>query len=111
MDAMSGSQLVTTVTRSAGDLKSYSFDEVAAHDKPDDCWLVVSGQVYNVTDFVPTHPGGNMIYVNAGKDSTFLFESYHPSYVRWGVGHQTEKLCKLFWAASERLLNCCRDLL
>ena len=52
--------------------------EVAAHHTPDDCWVVVNGGVYDVTSFVPRHPGGAMIYVKAGGDCTQLFESYHP---------------------------------
>ena len=35
-------------------------------------------RVYDVTKFVPRHPGGNMIHVNAGGECTALFESYHP---------------------------------
>ncbi|KAH9301278.1 hypothetical protein KI387_012861, partial [Taxus chinensis] len=35
---------------------------------------------------VPHHPGGNLIFVRAGQDSTQLFESYHPFYVRKLLG-------------------------
>ncbi|GMH39558.1 hypothetical protein BSKO_07456 [Bryopsis sp. KO-2023] len=56
----------------------FTFAEVSKHNQADDCWMVVSGKVYDVTKFVPRHPGGNMIYVNAGKDATNLFDSYHP---------------------------------
>jgi len=38
----------------------------------------VHDRVYDVTKFVPKHPGGNMIHVNAGGECTALFESYHP---------------------------------
>ncbi len=31
---------------------------VALHNKQSDCWLVVSGNVYDVTAFLPVHPGG-----------------------------------------------------
>lgn len=62
--------------------RKISFEEVSKHNRADDCWMVVSGKVYDVTKFVPRHPGGNMIYVNAGKDSTHLFDSYHPASAR-----------------------------
>lgn len=32
---------------------------------------------------VPKHPGGSLIFVKAGQDSTQLFDSYHPLYVRY----------------------------
>jgi cytochrome b involved in lipid metabolism len=28
------------------------------HAKPDDCWIVVNGKVYDLTTFAPNHPGG-----------------------------------------------------
>lgn len=29
--------------------KQYSLQEIARHDKPDDCWLIVRGKVYDVS--------------------------------------------------------------
>ena len=58
--------------------RKYTFNEVEKHSTPDDCWLIVHGKVYDVTAFVPRHPGGNMIWVKAGGDCTQLFDSYHP---------------------------------
>lgn len=34
----------------------YSLSEVAQHASLDDCWLVVEGAVYDVSDYVPRHP-------------------------------------------------------
>merc|ERR1712151_1154961 len=34
--------------------------EVAKHITKDDCWVVVSGQVLNVTKFLGEHPGGEL---------------------------------------------------
>ncbi|KAJ7570410.1 hypothetical protein O6H91_01G118800 [Diphasiastrum complanatum] len=62
-------------------LKKYSRKEVALHETPKDCWLVIDGKVYDVTKWVPKHPGGSLIHVRAGQDSTYLFNSYHPLYV------------------------------
>lgn len=63
-------------------LHVYSSQEVFKHNTPQDCWLIIWDKVYNVTSWIPQHPGGSLIFVNAGKDSTQLFESYHPLYVR-----------------------------
>ena len=32
--------------------------EIAAHNSPSDCWVVIHGQVYDVTEFLTRHPGG-----------------------------------------------------
>jgi len=56
----------------------FSLKEVSCHSTPADCWIVVRGKVYDVSRWVPHHPGGPLIYVAAGKDCTQLFESYHP---------------------------------
>ena len=56
----------------------YTVDDVSKHDRENDCWVIVHDRVYDVTTFVPKHPGGNMIRVNAGGECTALFESYHP---------------------------------
>lgn len=56
------------------------FEEVAKHTSADDCWVVVRNKVYNMTSFLPDHPGGPQIIIkNAGKDVTKLFEATHPA--------------------------------
>ena len=57
--------------------KLYTWDEIVKHDKVNDCWLVIHGKVYDVTKWVPHHPGGKIIYDGAGGDSTGFWESYH----------------------------------
>jgi fatty acid desaturase/cytochrome b involved in lipid metabolism len=63
-------------------LKKYTLEDVSRHNTPADCWLVIWGKVYDVTSWIPNHPGGSLIHVKAGQDSTQLFDSYHPLYVR-----------------------------
>merc|ERR1712063_247329 len=53
--------------------------EVAKHTTKDDCWVVVAGQVLNVTNFLSEHPGGELaILTFAGKDATEEFNMIHP---------------------------------
>merc|ERR1712039_1168581 len=53
--------------------------EVAKHISKTDCWVVVSGQVLNVTKFLGEHPGGELaILTFAGKDATEEFNMIHP---------------------------------
>ena len=63
--------------------KTFSLAFVASHSTPTDCWVVVRNKVYDVTAWVPQHPGGALIYINAGNDCTQLFDSYHPLYARY----------------------------
>ncbi|KAI9484612.1 FAD binding domain-containing protein [Zychaea mexicana] len=56
----------------------YSVEEVAKHNKPEDCWVIVNGQVLNVTDFLSEHPGGKKaILIYAGRDATEEFNMLH----------------------------------
>ncbi|KAJ5902606.1 Cytochrome b2 [Penicillium taxi] len=52
---------------------------VAEHNTKDSCWVIVHGKAYDVTDFLPEHPGGQKIILKyAGKDATEAFEPIHP---------------------------------
>ncbi|EXJ81312.1 hypothetical protein A1O3_07602 [Capronia epimyces CBS 606.96] len=51
--------------------------------KGKDAWTVYNGKVYNITPYVPFHPGGKgEIMRGAGKDSVKLFMEVHP-WVNW----------------------------
>merc|ERR1712066_1028109 len=57
----------------------YTMEEVAKHTSKSDCWVVVAGQVLNVTNFLSEHPGGELaILTFAGKDATEEFNMIHP---------------------------------
>ncbi|KAJ4156896.1 Cytochrome b2, mitochondrial precursor [Fusarium falciforme] len=53
--------------------------EVAEHNNADSCWVIVHGKAYDVTEFLPEHPGGKKIILKyAGKDATEEYEPIHP---------------------------------
>ncbi|GAD92858.1 mitochondrial cytochrome b2, putative [Paecilomyces variotii No. 5] len=53
--------------------------EIAKHDNKDSCWVIVHGKAYDVTEFLPEHPGGQKIILKyAGKDATEEFDPIHP---------------------------------
>lgn len=54
-------------------------DEIARHKSADSCWVVINGVAYDVTDFLPEHPGGAGIILRyAGRDATAEYEPVHP---------------------------------
>ena len=58
--------------------KTYTVEEVAAHNKKDDIWVIIDGQVLDVTNFLPDHPGGEKaIILYAGRDATEEFNMLH----------------------------------
>ncbi|CAH6721109.1 fumarate reductase 1 [[Candida] jaroonii] len=58
--------------------KQFTMDDIAKHNKPDDCWCVVKGVVLDLTSFLDDHPGGKQSILNfAGKDATTNFEMLH----------------------------------
>uniref|UniRef100_A0A6B2L7X9 Cytochrome-b5 reductase n=1 Tax=Arcella intermedia TaxID=1963864 RepID=A0A6B2L7X9_9EUKA len=55
-----------------------TWEELRMHSKPDDCWTVVRGVVYNITDYVYYHPGGaEELLRGAGRDCTELYDEFH----------------------------------
>lgn len=58
--------------------KQFTVDEVAAHNKNDDCWVIIRDKVYDVSKFLEDHPGGaDSIMLYAGGDATEQFEIMH----------------------------------
>lgn len=58
-------------------LPTYSMEEVRKHSTPDDCWMVIENNIYNVTDFIKKHPGGKIITHFGGCDATDAFYAFH----------------------------------
>ncbi|KAL3468295.1 FMN-dependent dehydrogenase-domain-containing protein [Aspergillus heterothallicus] len=58
--------------------KLLSTHEILSHQTPDDCWIVVDNQVWDVTTFVEKHPGGPAIILKyAGRDATKAYSEVH----------------------------------
>ena len=52
--------------------------DIAGHNTADDLWTVVDGEVYDLTDFAPEHPGGLGILLRyAGRDATAAYAAVH----------------------------------
>jgi len=54
--------------------------EIDKHNSKTSCWVVIHGKVYDLTSFLPEHPGGSDIILKyAGRDATKAFDPIHPS--------------------------------
>ena len=41
-------------------------------------WTVIDGDVYDITNYIPMHPGGaKKINLGVAKDSTVMFHKFH----------------------------------
>jgi len=54
--------------------RRFSNDEVAVHRGADDAWIVVDGEVYDVTEFLQSHPGGPEVSETAIPDPFLAVE-------------------------------------
>lgn len=59
--------------------KKLTGQEVSKHSSRESCWVIIHQRVYDVTDFLPDHPGGpEVILKYAGRDATGEYEPIHP---------------------------------
>ena len=71
----------------AQQVRQITAEEVAQHNTPEDCWLVIEGKVYDVTPFASEHPGGpELMTDHAGKSSEDVTEDFedaeHSTYAK-----------------------------
>lgn len=53
-------------------------DEVSKNNTPDSLWCIIDHRVYDLTDFLDAHPGGNVVLQQyAGIDATSAFYNLH----------------------------------
>lgn len=76
-------------------MSKLSTDDVAKHNTDKDVWVIIDGNVLDVTNFLKDHPGGKKaIMLYAGKDATEEFEMLHPPKVikKYGIDTGAVKL-------------------
>lgn len=53
-----------------------TLDEVAKHNQPQDCWIIINNQVYGVSEYLALHPGGaGEITPYCGQDATQAYNT------------------------------------
>lgn len=56
-------------------LPTFTRDDVELHATSNDCYVTVGDNVYDVTDFIESHPGGpELVLEHAGKDITSILK-------------------------------------
>ena len=56
----------------------YTLTQVAVHNSATSCWSAINGNVYDLTNWVNSHPGGRAtILMICGKDGSPLFNNQH----------------------------------
>jgi len=75
-DAMKERRRRLKPSREKSGTRTITLDEVSWHDAADDCWLVICDYVYDCTEFLRNHPGGQDVLMEyAGRDATLAFVS------------------------------------
>ena len=53
------------------ELRTFTREEVKKNNTEDSLWIIVDHRVYDMTDYVDAHPGGNVVLQQvAGEDAT-----------------------------------------
>lgn len=57
---------------------TFTLEQIAAHNTRESCWSAINGVVYDLTSWIPNHPGGEKRILNiCGIDGTISFNGKH----------------------------------
>ncbi|MDO9598948.1 MAG: cytochrome b5 domain-containing protein [Azoarcus sp.] len=63
--------LDTPLPEAATTERQWSTADVARHHTADDCWMIIDGQVYDFSAYVPEHPSNPALFIPwCGKEAT-----------------------------------------
>ncbi|MEM0476234.1 MAG: cytochrome b5-like heme/steroid binding domain-containing protein [Candidatus Aenigmatarchaeota archaeon] len=84
-------QIQTSTGQETKKLNFYTIEEISKHNSQENCWTVIRGKVYDLTQWIDKHPGGaDKILSICGKDGTQAFVQKH------GDKEKPEKILKEF---------------
>lgn len=59
---------------------TYTKDQVATHNSATSCWSIIDAKVYDLTNWIEKHPGGQQAILGmCGTDGTVAFRGQHDS--------------------------------
>lgn len=69
-----------TPTPTQSGLKTFTKADVALHNIETDCWTYVDNKIYDLSKWLPEHPGGAaLVLVMCGVDGAAAFRDHHRS--------------------------------
>lgn len=73
------SETANNQDNSNSSVSAFSMSEISKHNNKNDCWLLIDGKVYDITDFFGSHPGGNgVMEATCGTDATVAYATKDP---------------------------------
>ena len=66
-------QITAPTEQQTEQIRQITASEVAEHSTKSDCWTIINGNVYDITAYIPRHPGSDNILSACGKDGTAFF--------------------------------------
>ncbi len=68
----------TTPDTTGVTLKTYTSTDVSSHNSKTSCWSIINGSVYDLSSWVPQHPGGERAILSiCGVDGSASFNGQH----------------------------------
>jgi len=78
----SGNSVVNSnSTLTKNNTETLTVENIAKHSTPNDCYLIINNNVYNVSTYINFHPGGKrQITKRCGQEVTSIFASIHSNF-------------------------------
>jgi cytochrome b involved in lipid metabolism len=77
---VSPSPASTPTASAAPAVTGYTLSQVASNNRSASCWSIIDGSVYNLTNWIASHPGGSSAITSlCGVDGTASFKAKHGS--------------------------------
>ncbi len=65
-------------TPTSSGIPSYTLAQIAKHNGMTSCWTAINGTVYDLTNWIAQHPGGEAAILSiCGKDGSVAFNNQH----------------------------------
>uniref|UniRef100_A0A5S6QZ86 Cytochrome b5 heme-binding domain-containing protein n=1 Tax=Trichuris muris TaxID=70415 RepID=A0A5S6QZ86_TRIMR len=92
---------LTDPSGTGGRILKVTAKDLREHSTADNLWILLDGRVYNVTHYLPFHPGGRDALLSAiGQDGAPAYQ-YHP----WVNCHSVLERCLVGYFVDQRSVD------
>jgi cytochrome b involved in lipid metabolism len=74
-------------------MNKYTMEEVSKHNTENSLWLVIDKCVYDVTAFLRSHPGGDILLNYGGQNATESFDEIEGHGMNPKIGDLMAHMC------------------